>query len=505
MPERQRCPSCATLNMVGAMKCDRCGGSLTMASPVAVAPQNGFQTQGTLSPAAPALPRAEAPIAAPLPPMPMQMPAPPPQPAALQTQPAAAAGNGGVSGLAAWAAATPKPRVVDLPDEDLAIDSAPPLPRVQIQPVTMQPLAPPTPSGPPRFSVAGQEPPARPPVQPTMTGGGVSSWPEPGKPATFSTGSFAMNTSAPPLAPPPQAPPATAPPAPAPFFVNDRTAAPPTPIAPAPAVNGEAERQPAWGVRETRGSAPAFDLFGGQQDGAPAYGAASGSTAAVQYQSPAYAAYGAAAYGAAGYGAAPWQVPQKRSITARLLGGLSLLIMVALIVGGILFVMKPGNSWKHTIAMPATLDGFSENPQVTSEVGGTGNLNHLTGLSDSSNSITDSKYEIYTSGSGSDISMFMLLMVTGTNQWSQAEIDSAINGMDSTGAAIDKSQLVTHSASGVNFQCAPVTVSGDPANVCLWTDGNVMGLVFGIGTRADSSNTLSAAQDAQAHAELPAK
>jgi hypothetical protein len=183
------------------------------------------------------------------------------------------------------------------------------------------------------------------------------------------------------------------------------------------------------------------------------------------------------------------------------LRALVLLVFVALVgAGAFLYLSSESTqglgSGTHTLSTPATLGGL---PQSTNS--------SMTALSSQvesqmagSSGITGSVFTVYVSATsgGPD---YLLGMASDGQAVTSSNLSQFVAGFNSTsGVTFNLTAASVSSDNGVSFHCAPVTLSGAADTLCVWGDGNVIGMVIG-SPGAGSAATLTAAEEARTTAE----
>jgi hypothetical protein len=183
------------------------------------------------------------------------------------------------------------------------------------------------------------------------------------------------------------------------------------------------------------------------------------------------------------------------------LRALVLLIFVALVGAGAFLYLRSEStqgfgSGVHTVSAPATLGGLTESTssamtalssQVQSQIA-------------ASPGIAGSVFTVYgfaTAGGPG----YILDMVSDDHAVTSADLSHFVSGFNSTsGAALNLTTATVSSDNGVSFHCAPVTVASAATTMCVWGDGNVLGVVIG-SSGAGSTAALAAAEEARGTAE----
>ncbi|MGO8686653.1 MAG: hypothetical protein ACLQT7_05615 [Candidatus Dormibacteria bacterium] len=470
MVSQQICPSCATANSTFASVCRNC------ATPLAPRPQPGTAAEGFAVYRSGVRPPEPPPVAA----------APPP----LDTFEAAPRSVAGEEG--GWPAdrLSPSRFQASLPDGWTGLPrepaagtqvgeslpwgppSAPPPQRSDgHQPAVMMP-APPPPS-----AAAG----TRAPLAFHLDGGaGTALAAAPPAPATRAPLAFhlgvgagtALATGSPALGPPPPPPPPALPAA-------DGA---PSPTA-TPAARADQGGGRGWGIRQRRHSPPA------------GYPPAEASPARPE------AARAAARFLPAPVPAlppAPWEEEASRGRNRTGLQLFVVLLLAALVAVGVLLYLSGGlnqglGSGTHTLSAPATLDSLAQN---------------------SSSQLQSSGAALQSEIESSDTSVHVLRQLITAFYGAIPDDGSAttpdyflfLSSFDGPLTSADLSQFDTlltastvESEDGVSFHCGTPT-TGPMSSLCLWIDGNVMGVVEGSAT-VGPAGTLAAAEEARTSAE----
>lgn len=462
MVSQQICPSCATANSTYASVCRSCSAPLTP-RPASGDSMAGFAVYGSNGQGAAPTPASAA--------------SPPPPSHTYEAGPRSAPGEEGgwpaerlsVSSHQVWASNgwTGLPREQPSP------------PRAPVAPVWGPPPAP----GPTRSDgrvhapapVASPFPPAAPPPAPRapmafhLDGGAGSAL------------AAAPRVSAPPSLPtPPSMPTPTKPPAPAAVAATSPVV---SPVA-QPDAGGRG-----WGIREQKPSMyPAWTPI-------PASAGSTGGPSA----GGAYAGVGL--HPGYGYPAQPVVSAPRVGRSRSALRALVLLVFVALVgAGAFLYLGRESTqglgSGTHSVAAPAALGGL---PASTGAA--------MTALSSevqsemaAASGTTGSVFKLYASAipGGPD---YILAVASDGQAVTSSDLSQFVAGLNgSSGVAFNLTTAAVASDGGVSFRCAPVTLTGAPATLCLWGDGNVIGMVIGA-SGAGAAATLSAAEEARSTAE----
>ena len=183
------------------------------------------------------------------------------------------------------------------------------------------------------------------------------------------------------------------------------------------------------------------------------------------------------------------------------LRALVLLVFVALVGAGAFLYLgrestKGLGSGTHSVAAPAALGGV---PASTGAA--------MTALSSevqsemaAASGMTGSVFKLYASAipGGPD---YILAVASDGQAVTSSDLSQFVAGLNgSSGVAFNLTTAAVASDGGVSFRCAPVTLTGAPATLCLWGDGNVIGMVIGA-SGAGAAATLSAAEEARSTAE----
>ena len=183
------------------------------------------------------------------------------------------------------------------------------------------------------------------------------------------------------------------------------------------------------------------------------------------------------------------------------LRALVLLVFVALVgAGAFLYLSRESTqgigSGTHSVAAPAALGGV---PASTSTA--------MTALSSqvqsemaAASGMTGSVFKLYAPAipGGPD---YILAVASDGQAVTSSDLSQFVAGLNgSSGIAFSLTTAAVSSDGGVSFRCAPVTLAGAPATLCLWGDGNVIGMVIGA-SGAGAAATLSAAEEARSTAE----
>jgi len=445
---QQICPSCATANSTYASVCRSCSAPLTPRPPSSDAP-GGFAVYGG---------NGQSAAPAPTPPEPPASPAP-----TYEASPRSAPGEEGgwpverlsVSSHQVWASNgwTGVPRV------------QPQTSRAPVSPVWGPPPAP----GPTRSDGRSAAPApttsACPPAVPP---------PAPRAPMAFHLDGGAGSA----LAAAPRMPGPASPPAPPPVA----TASPASTSLAPPDASGCG-----WGIREQRPSMyPTWipiPAAAGSTGGPSAGGPYAGVGAYPGYSPPVHAAANAP------------HVGRSRAAFRALI----LLVFVALVgAGAFLYLSSESTqglgSGTHTLSAPATLGGQAQS---------TGNSTLGSAVESqlaAEPGITGSVFTVYGSATPGSPA-YILGMESAGQAVTASDLSQFVASFNSTSrAAFSLTTAVVTSDSGVSFHCAPDTLSGATATMCVWVDGNVIGMVIGSQT-VGSAATLAAAEQARTTAE----
>jgi hypothetical protein len=453
---QQICPSCATANSTFASVCRSCCAPLAPRPPSNAAP-GGFAVYGS---------NGQSAAPAPTP------PAPPASPShTYEASPRSAPGEEGgwpaerfsVSSHQVWASNgwTGVPR------------EQPQTPRAPVSPVWGPPPAP----GPTRSDGRPAAPvPTAPPFPPAAPP------PAPRAPMAFHLdgGAGSALAAAPRVSASPPMPATTSPPAPPAVAATSPASFPAAPLD----AGGHG-----WGVREQRPSPyPTWTPI-------PATSGSNGGPSA----GGAYAGLGA--YPGYGYPAQPAATAPRVGRSRAALRALVLLVFVALVgAGAFLYLSSESTqglgSGTHTLSTPTTLGGL---PQTTSSA--------MTALSSQVESqmaaepgITGSVFTVYASATSGGPG-YILGVASDGQAVISSDLSQFVAGFNSSsGVTFNLSTASVSSDNGVSFHCAPVTLSGAADTLCIWGDGNVIGMVLG-SPGSGSAATLAAAEEARTTAE----
>jgi ribosomal protein L40E len=447
---QQICPSCATANSTFASVCRSCSAPLAPRPPSSDAP-GGFTVYGSNGQGAASAP---APLAPPASPSHTYEPSPRSEPGEEGGWPAERLS---VSSHPVWASNgwTGVPR------------EQPRTPRAPVPHVWGPPPAP----GPTRSDGRSSAPvPAPPPLPPAVPP------PAPRAPMAFhlDVGAGSALAAAPRVSAPANPP--------APRAVDAASPASP-PLDPSDA-GGRG-----WGVREQKPSMyPTWAPI-------PATAGATGGPSA----GGAYAGVGV--YPGYGYPAQPAASAPRAGRSRAAIRALVLLVFVALVGAGAFLYLSSESaqglgSGTHTLSTPATLRGL---PQTTTSA--------MTALSSQVKSqtaaepgITGSVFTVYTSATPGGPG-YILGIASDDQAVTSSDLSQFVAGFNSsTGVTFNLTTASVSSDNGVSFHCAPVTLSGAADTLCVWGDGNVIGMVIG-SSGAGSAATLVAAEKARTTAE----
>jgi hypothetical protein len=180
---------------------------------------------------------------------------------------------------------------------------------------------------------------------------------------------------------------------------------------------------------------------------------------------------------------------------------LVLLVFVALVgAGAFLYLSSESSqglgSGTHTVSAPATLGGL---PQVTSS-STTAIGSEMKSEMDGASGVTGSAYAMYGSATFAG-SAYELAMGSADHPVAASRLTQSVVGFNTGVMSFDFATATVSSANGVDFHCGPLMVySVAMGTICIWVDGNVMGLVFG-DPEAGSAATLAVAEGARTTAE----
>ena len=178
---------------------------------------------------------------------------------------------------------------------------------------------------------------------------------------------------------------------------------------------------------------------------------------------------------------------------------LILLVFVALVgAGAFLYLSSESTqglgSGTHTLSAPATLGGQAQS--TGSSALGSAVESQLA----AEPGITGSVFTVYGSATPGSPA-YILGMESAGQAVTASDLSQFVASFNSTSrAAFSLTTAVVTSDSGVSFHCAPDTLSGATAAMCVWVDGNVIGMVLG-SPETDSADTLAAAEQARSTAE----
>jgi len=289
-----------------------------------------------------------------------------------------------------------------------------------------------------------------------------------------------------PAAAPPRMPAPSISPAPAPSPMPTAGLVSTTPVAtPVEALDGAGGR--GWGVREQR---PA--LYPTWLPAPVAPGPTGGPSAGGAYA-------GVGLYPGYGYPGQPSATAPRVGRSRAAFRALILLVFVALVgAGAFLYLSSESTqglgSGTHTVSAPATLGGLTQdtNSQLTAV------LSEYQSTFDNTPGINQTAMGVYGFDAAGSPGYFLIMMnmdqtVTATG------LDNYIDGIDrGAGSSFNLSAATITAANGVDYHCTPLTLSGGTGAVCMWVDGNVIGVVAGTGSDAQ---TLALAEDARSSGE----
>ncbi len=244
-----------------------------------------------------------------------------------------------------------------------------------------------------------------------------------------------------------------------------------------------------WGVREQR---PA--LYPTWTPAPVASGPTGGPSAGGAYA-------GVGLYPGYAYPGQPGAIAPHVGRSRAAFRALVLLVFVALVGAGAFLYLSSESaqglgSGTHTLSTPATLGGL---PQTTTSA--------MTALSSQVKSqmaaepgITGSVFTVYTSATPGGPG-YILGIASDDQAVTSSDLSRFAAGFNSTaGVTFNLTTASVSSDNGVSFHCAPVTLSGAADTLCVWGDGNVIGMVIG-SSGAGSAATVVAAEEARTTAE----